>query len=281
MTETVIFIDGSYFCFYRYYSIIRWWKSAHPEEPLIAPFENPIFLEKFKKTFIENVKSIPKKLGVGNPTIIVGKDCKRETIWRNALIEKYKGNRDNKNVEFEGGPFFKMMYDEELFIQGGACKIISYPTLEADDCIAIYIKQLLLQRPNVEIYIIASDKDYLQLLEPRVKIYNLAFKNILDQKSAIGDAKTELFCKILMGDQSDNIPSVLKKCGPKTALKCYHDKAYFDERMKAENAYDKWERNKKLVDFNCIPENLVSGFLKENHVLQENHVLGDEDKIIL
>lgn len=270
--DIYIFIDGSYFCFYRYYSIMRWWKNAHPEDPLLVPFENNIFLEKFKKTFVETIKNIPKNLGISTkeqivqPIIIIGKDCKREDIWRNELIEKYKGNREKKNNDFEIGPFFKMVYEDDLFIKGGSTKIISYPTLEADDCIAIYTKHLL-QDPtkNVEIYIITSDKDYLQLLESRVKIFNLSFKNILEQKSSLGDAQTELFCKIIMGDTSDNIPSVLNKCGPKTALKCYQNKEYFDEKMKKENAYEKLERNTKLVDFNYIPENLVKGFLETNN----------------
>ena len=92
-------------------------------------------------------------------------------------------------------------------------------------------------------------------------LINLMFKNIAEQKSSVGDAKIDLFCKIVMGDTSDNIPSVLSKCGPKTALKCYHDKAYFDERMKKENAYDKWTKNQLLVDFNYIPQHLIDEFM--------------------
>jgi 5'-3' exonuclease len=264
--NTYILIDGSYFNFHRFYSIVRWWKNAHPEEALEDPFNNTLFLEKFKKTFLDTVQGIPKKLGLDKnckPIILVGKDCKREDIWRNSLYSQYKGTRV-QNEEFKGKPFFKMVYEEDLYLKAGATKILSYPTLEADDCIAIYTKHLLKQEgnENISIYIITSDKDYIQLLEPRVYIYNLSFKNILDQKSSIGDSQTELFCKIVMGDTSDNIPSVLTKCGPKTALKCYQDRAYFDERLKKENAYDNLERNKRLVDFNYIPENLVTGFLE-------------------
>ena len=264
--KTYILIDGSYFNFYRYYSIHRWWKNAHTEEVLEEPYNNPIFLEKFKKTFAETIQTLPKRLGLGkgnNVTILAGKDCKREDIWRNDLLDNYKGTRPGGD-DFKGKPFFKMVYEEDLFLQAGVSSILSYPTLEADDCIALYTKWLLKQEGNEEvaIYIITSDKDYLQLLEPRVHIYDLSFKNILDKKSSLGDSETELFCKIVMGDSSDNIPSVLKKCGPKTALKCYQDRTYFEERLKKENAYDKLERNKKLIDFNYIPENLVTGFLE-------------------
>jgi len=35
-----ILIDGSYFCFHRYYSLMNWWKNAFPEDPLENPIEN-------------------------------------------------------------------------------------------------------------------------------------------------------------------------------------------------------------------------------------------------
>jgi 5'-3' exonuclease len=64
-----------------------------------------------------------------------------------------------------------------------------------------------------------------------------------------------------MGDISDNIPSVLKKCGPKTALKCYQDPEYFNERMKKENASEKFAVNQKMIDFNFIPDDLALQFI--------------------
>ena len=259
--ETIILIDGSYFCFYRYYSLLNWWKNAYPEEPLDDPFLNPTFVNKFKKTFVEHVSEIPKRLGLDKKTnikILVGKDCKREDIWRTHLFPDYKANRQ-KDGAFLGGPFFKMAYDDGLFIQGGAQIILHHPRLEADDCIAIFVKKVCLDR---RVFIITSDKDYLQLSKPNIEIYNLAYKKLTDQKSSTGNPECDLFCKIVMGDPSDNIKSVLKKCGPKTALKCFENRGYFDDRMKAENAYDLYNLNKTLVDFNEIPEDLVKEFLE-------------------
>ena len=141
--QTFIFIDGSYFCFYRYYSLINWWRNAYPEEPMEDPYQNEKFVEKFRKTFVENVQQIAKKLGVKKdvePILIVGKDCKRESIWRVELFPQYKANRSNgKEDGFMGGPFFKMAYEEELFVKGGAKSILKHSKLEADDCIAISV----------------------------------------------------------------------------------------------------------------------------------------------
>jgi len=262
---TFIFIDGSYFCFYRYHSLLNWWKNAYPEEPLADPFQCQKFVDKFIKTFIENVEEIPKKLGLHKdkfkPIIIVGKDCKREQIWRTKLFPEYKGTRV-KEDGFMGGPFFKMAYEDNLFGKGGAKAVLKHPHLEADDCIAISVKHVLNNYPDAQIYIITSDKDYLQLARPNVQIFSLAYKKLTDQKSSTGNPECDLFCKIVMGDISDNIKSVLKKCGPKTALKCYENRAYFDEKMKTENAYELYKLNETLVDFNKIPQQLVDEFLE-------------------
>jgi 5'-3' exonuclease len=262
---TFIFIDGSYFCFYRYHSLLNWWKNAYPEEQLADPFQCQKFVDKFIKTFIENVEEIPKKLGLHKdkfkPIIIVGKDCKREQIWRTKLFPEYKGTRV-KEDGFMGGPFFKMAYEDNLFGKGGAKAVLKHPHLEADDCIAISVKHVLNNYPDAQIYIITSDKDYLQLARPNVQIFSLAYKKLTDQKSSTGNPECDLFCKIVMGDISDNIKSVLKKCGPKTALKCYENRAYFDEKMKTENAYELYKLNETLVDFNKIPQQLVDEFLE-------------------
>ena len=265
MTPTFIFIDGSYFCFYRYHSLLTWWKNAYPEQidVLQDPFTNELFVEKFRKTFVDNVKKISKTLKIENPFIIVGKDCKREKIWRNALFPEYKTNRCNKPENgFMGGPFFKMVYDDDLFIEGGAKHILKHSQLEADDCIALTTKHLLNKYADCSIYIITSDKDYLQLAEPRVHLYNLAFKKLTDQKSSTGNAECDLFCKILTGDISDNIPAVFPKCGPKTALKYFANRNLLETKLNETDKYrTQYELNRTIIDFNYIPKELVDEFM--------------------
>jgi len=295
---TFIFIDGSYFIFYRFYSVMNWWKLANSQPGVYGelspatttsstitptPFEiTDDFIEKYTKTFIEKVQEIPNKIHLLEsnvdvkskkkmqmqtqndppPTIYIGRDCKRENIWRNKHIDGYKSTRNNKNAD-SVGKFFAITYNEELFLKGGAQHILEYPQLEADDCIALSVKHLLNKHENCKIYIITSDKDYLQLVEPRVKIYNMTYKNIAEEKSSFGDAKKDLFCKIVMGDSSDNISSVFKKCGPKTALKCYTEPDYFNNKLKKDNAYEKYELNRLLIDFNSIPTNLQEEFIEK------------------
>jgi len=285
--KVFIFVDGSYYCFHRYYSLLNWWKNAFPEDPLDNPIENPVFLEKFKKTFVETLQQIPKKLNLCKPKpkssgkkkpldtdttsnepiikMIVGKDCKRENIWRNNFYDKYKATRPNGGVEagFMGGPFFKMAYEENIFQQAGAEQILYHPRLEADDCIAIYVKHLVEKYPASEcsIYIITSDNDYLQLIRENVHIYNLAFKNLKESKVFTGNPEKDLKIKTIMGDISDNIPSVFPKCGIKTAIKCIEDPEFFEKKMN-NNAqyYEQYLLNDTLVSFDKIPEELVHEF---------------------
>jgi len=266
MNPTFIFVDGSYYNFYRYFALMQWWKNAYPEEPLDDPYQNEKFVEKFKKTHVENLLNMPKKLKIAKdvtPIMIVGRDCKRENIWRNELFPQYKANRANgKEDGFMGGPFFKMAYDDNLFIQGGAKAILKHPKLEADDCIALSVKHLVNRYPQCHIYIITSDRDYLQLNAHNVDLYNLTYKNIAE-KNSTGNPKDDLEIKIIMGDTSDNIPSVFPKCGPKTALKCIEDPEFFKKKMNDNPEYYKqYKLNQLLVNFNNIPENLVEEFME-------------------
>ena len=265
-SPTYIFIDGSYFCFYRYHSLLTWWKNAFPEEleVLKDPYQSEVFVNKFKKIFVETVKNLPKNLSINKnvkPIIVVGKDCKRSDIWRNELFPNYKGTR-GLNDSFMGGPFFKMVYDEQLFITGGATQTLKHPKLEADDCIALAVKHLLSSKPDCNIYIITSDKDYLQLAGERVNLFNLSYKKLTDQKSCTGNPECDLFCKIVTGDPSDNIPSVFPKCGPKTALKYYADRVLLEKKLGESEKYQKqYELNKKIIDFNEIPSHLAEEYM--------------------
>lgn len=259
---TFIFVDGSYYNFYRYFALLQWWKNVNPEEPLEDPYQNEQFVEKFKKIHVEHLQQISKKLKLHksiNPILIVGKDCKRENIWRNELLSEYKANRDNiskenaKDKEF----FFKLAYDE-LFNLSNIDMILKHPKLEADDCIAISVKHICNNYPFSKIYIITSDSDYLQLQNEKIDVINLMYKKL----KTSGNNERDLLKKIIMGDISDNIPSVFPKCGLKTGEKCCEDKEYLLKKMNGDkNYYTQYELNKKLIDFNMIPEELSNEFL--------------------
>lgn len=266
-----ILIDGSYYCFYRYHSLRKWWSNAHKDDPLGEPSQNEIFVDKFKKMYVENINKIAKKLGINkneDVKILIGKDCPRNNIWRKQLYHEYKSNRDS-NGNSDISYFFNLAYNELI---SDEIKILSHPVLEADDCIAIYSKWILDADPDSKIYIIASDNDYLQLIYNeenniscnQIEIYNLAFKNLKDQ---ISNKNCNLFCKILMGDVSDNIPPIMSKCGIKTAQKYDTNRELFNQLLDSnEQIKNKYTFNRTLMDFNCIPEQYINEFMLENNI---------------
>jgi 5'-3' exonuclease len=261
MVLSFIFIDGSYFIFHRYFSLTNWWSMAKQEEIDERIIENKEFTDKFRTTFKTKVIEISKKLKIPNPIYIVGKDCPREEIWRNELFPEYKQHRVNNS---QVGSFFKLAYKEKLFESSGVQQIISYPRLEADDCIAITVRHVQTKYPEAFIYIITSDMDYLQLMNKKTRIFNLAYKEVVIPEGEDNFASKSLFCKTVMGDKSDGIQSIFPKCGPKTALKYYEDKELFNKKLKeTPGADEKYETNKKLIDFNYIPSDLREGFLQD------------------
>jgi 5'-3' exonuclease len=282
-TPNYLLIDGSYYCFYRYYAIHGWWRNAmkDTEEELGVPIENTLFREKFEKMFVSKIHEFIKKCKIDGgkgapnpPTIYVAKDCHRVDIWRNKIYPDYKKNRTTDDA-FMRSPFFELAYNT-LFEKAGCRGILYHPKLEADDCIAIAVNMIIQREPNATITIITGDNDYLQLAKhPNLTLYNLQRKKLTDGKQCTGDPKKDLFCKIVCGDKSDDIPSVFRKtkCGIKTALKLYDDREIFDKKLAeeerrrlldpniTETAEEDLERNKTLVNFDRIPRKYIMEFI--------------------
>jgi len=260
-----ILIDGSYYCFYRYYAIHAWFKNAHREVTLEDPYKNELFVEKFKKMFINKIKELPKKLKLNDCKIIIGKDCSRKDIWRNEYNNTYKETRVYDD-SFMGGPFFDMAYSH-LFKEAGIEEddIVYLNKLEADDCLALLAKHLIKKDDNNHVTIITGDMDYLQLAHPQINLINLRLKPLATPKNSTGDPKQDLFIKIVTGDKSDNISGVFPKCGKKTAIKYWNDRELFETKLNSNEDYiKKYENNKKIIDFDEIPCELVDS-LRERY----------------
>ena len=252
--KNYLFIDGSYYIFYRYFALCQWWKNARPDEPLEIPSQNNEFVLKFKDMFNKKLNELIKKLKLKSCDIYIGKDCKRDKIWRVKHYNEYKKNRVN-NTDI--GYFFEMVYKEKMFENWNNVTVLSYNNLEADDCIALAVKYFNSSlNENCNITIITSDHDYLQLLNDNVSIYNLKYKNILEAKNVFDDPKKNLEIKMIMGDKSDNISATFDKCGIKSAIKCIDDPEYFKKKVNM----DIYNLNKLLIDFNSIPKELKDGY---------------------
>lgn len=267
----ILFVDGSYYTFFRYFALIQWYQHKNKMKDLETTDGCIEFTNKFRDLFAKKLKEIIKKLKLKNPLIVVALDCPRNQIWRKELFPQYKQHRHDVigEQQYTETNLFKLMRNEQLFKIAGAHLMIKHPCLEADDCIALFLKQIRTSTSQqIPVTIITSDHDYLQLADSYTKIYNLKYKNLTDSPMSFKDKHKDLFCKIVMGDKSDGIPGVFKKCGIKTAEKLYENQSLFQERLNKENAYHLFEFNKSLIDFNMIPTEYIQSLYTGNYTTE-------------
>lgn len=266
-----ILIDGSYYIFYRYYATKKWWGFSNKDKSTISEsnkqeslVNNEQFINTFKKTFVDSIKTLHKSVGLKkNDTsiLMVGKDCPRKNIWRKKLHPEYKECRA-KNSEI--GSIFSIVYGEDLYNSGGVSSVLYDSELEADDCIALTARHIVNKYHDATVWIITSDMDYLQLASDRIHLVAANGKKLTDKKNCFNNPKKDLFCKIISGDKSDNIPGIFSRCGIKTAAKYYEDKDLFQKKLdETPGASEIYKRNQTLIDFNNIPSDLVERFHKE------------------
>jgi 5'-3' exonuclease len=100
-------------------------------------------------------------------------------------------------------------------------KTICLSRVEADDVIA-YLSSTLPTKPEDRVFIVSSDKDYLQLVTEKVIVYRPIEKEYYTTdtvKSKFGvNPSNFLLYKLLMGDNSDGITGI-KGLGPKGLFK--------------------------------------------------------------
>lgn len=262
-----LYIDGSYFVFYRFFATKNWYKLQElaEEEDMMS---NKVFLEKYDKMFEKTIIDLAKKYEVDTSDIYFFKDCPREKIWRNEHTLEYKGQRANANFDVN---VFIHTYTVLLpnLIEKYGIKLISHDRLEADDLVALSIDRNELKGEKHSYTVITNDNDYIQLAGmydmDRIKLINLQGKNLLEKNKLFSrdDVEKYLEAKVIMGDKSDNIPAISKKCGPKTAMKLVNDRKellkLFEKDPQAKTQYD---LNRLLIDFRHIDGNLKNEFQK-------------------
>jgi len=256
LANTVILIDNSYYIFNRYFATIRWFKQRHPEIEINHDkiIENKEFIVAFIKHFEADIKKMLRKYRSTKTNLIFCMDCPRSMIWRNIYYDKYKITRVKKN-NFNSDIFdlFERYLNNNNYI---SCK---FDTLEADDIVYLIQKQLLFMNRHSNIVIITNDSDYLQMYTSNVKIYNMQFKDLSLKINY--NPKIELLLKIIIGDKSDNIPKLMtgmrKENALNIALMTEEDRIQY---FKSTNLLDKYILNKKLIDLNEIPEEIIKKF---------------------
>jgi DNA polymerase-1 len=134
---------------------------------------------------------------------------------RMTLLPQYKAQR------VEMPPSLALQLDE-IVTYLKATRVYSFlkEACEADDCIAAFTRQAT--EKGMEVVIASSDKDFMQLVSPQVKLLNPHDKSdtlcgVEEVKRKTGVEPTQIVDWLsLIGDTVDNIPGV-PGIGPKTA----------------------------------------------------------------
>ncbi len=147
--------------------------------------------------------------------------------FRNEIYPEYKANRPPTPEDIKKS----IPYIKEI-LEGFRIPYYQVDYYEADDVIGTLAYKL--EPKSYNVYLMTSDKDYLQLLDEKVLLYKPKTKlrdiDIIDlerfrQDYGLDDPKQFIDVLALAGDTADNIPGV-PGVGEKTALKLireYHD----------------------------------------------------------
>lgn len=169
-------------------------------------------------------------------------------------------------------------YLEEVFVRQ-----VEMINNEADDLIAYYCQRSI----NEEITIFSSDKDLTQLISEKVSIYSPNLKQYFKQGDLITINKVQiphynvLTCKILTGDNSDNICGI-EGLGEKTLVKLFPDMLVkpctMDEiRVNAGNIMQ--EKKSKVLE-NILIGKTKNGILGEEFYLTNKKIVDLSNPLI-
>ena len=151
---------------------------------------------------------------------------------RKNLLPEYKSGRDIQRIT--NWEAFDNKDDEDdakvdqivriiQYLKTLPVKTIGIPKVEADDVIA-YLSSIIPQSPKDKVFIVSSDKDFLQLVNENVVVYRPMEKEFYTEQTVIDKFKMSpnnfILYKTLMGDNSDKVKGV-KGLGEKKLYKLF------------------------------------------------------------
>ena len=180
------------------------------------------------------LKSIGYAIKMLNPTkVVIVFDGVGGSNARRNLYPEYKANRHvNRMTNYS---IFSSKEEETESINNQMARLIQYlkclpvtvigiDGLEADDIIGYLSNKFQAYNETESVTIMSADKDFLQLISDKVQVYSPVKKKVYKPKDVLEEFGVSSYnflnYKILMGDQSDNIPGVTG-LGPVKLLKLF------------------------------------------------------------
>jgi DNA polymerase-1 len=143
--------------------------------------------------------------------------------FRHEQFADYKATRERMPEDL-----ISQLDDMRAIVRAHGIPIFERPGYEADDVIGTLCKRA--EAAGEEVLLVTGDKDLMQLVSDRVKLYNvfkpkvdLVIEGLEEVRAKFGTTPDHVIDVLaIMGDSSDNIPGV-KGIGEKGATKLIHD----------------------------------------------------------
>lgn len=195
---------------------------------------------------IDLVVNVSKKYSADG--ILIAGDSKN--VWRKDIYPEYKGHRKDLRDEYHHLVIECISDLQDFFDNYTNIPYISVERAEADDVIAVACQTN--KHNNV---IISSDKDFVQLLNERTRLYSPTLKG----ERTSENSKLDLFVKCIRGDAGDNIMSAYPRVRTKVLESAWDDVYKMSNLLETKRKDGKvvgevFELNQTLIDLTCQPK---------------------------
>lgn len=213
------------------------------------------WLHNWKTAVLEKLVEMIQKTDANS--VVLCQEGKRN--WRFDVFDQYKSHRKEEKAKA------KMDYEAYYPMFDDFCdKLKQYlPNIyqlkveraEGDDIIAVLTKNFTEKN---DVICVSTDRDFYQLYKFNgYKQYNPIKRNYVQ----VLDPERYLLEKIVVGDKGDGVPHVKSRVSVKTAATIVENG--LEEWIKKEKVQKEYERNKTLIDFECIPADVQHAIMLE------------------
>jgi DNA polymerase I len=234
-TDHFYLIDGSGYIFRAYYALpplSR--KSDGLPTGAVSGFCSMLF------KLLEDVRSDDSKYKPTHFAVIF--DSARKN-FRNDIYSEYKANRAEAPDDL--APQFEYIRKSVKAFNLPSIELLNY---EADDLIATYAKQII--EAGAKVTIISSDKDLMQLVSNKVRLFDPMKSRVIGEKEVIekfGVKPNQVIdVQSLAGDSSDNVPGV-PGIGIKTAAELINKYKNLDKLLSNASEIPQNKRRETLL----------------------------------
>ena len=222
---------------------------------------------------------------------------------RKNLLPEYKSGRDLQRItnwdafddkDDEDDAKVDQMIRIIQYLKTLPVKVATLDKVEADDIIA-YLSDVIPQKKEDKVFIVSSDKDFLQLINENVIVYRPMEKEYYTTDTVVEKFKMSpnnfILYKTLMGDNSDKVAGI-KGLGPKKLYKLFPELSERDmtlddiykiceEKFKENVIYARILQNFSSIETNFKIMDLSKPMIDENDKKYLDSVVKSKDILYL